>query len=317
MRIVLRASNDTLPRIIGLAEGIRDTDPSSEILLITSGSRAVSIPGIRQADIGTQNTLSWDLEYTENAIPEPVDIIVLDNRPDEKYQKAMKKKARMLVVIDDEPNCRQYFADAIVNPNVHAHTLDYRGAKDTELLLGTEFYPLGSAFDEFQDFAKETEARCRKISVCLGEDRRSAAMDAIRILKKSGAHFLAGVSLPLDEEKGEKLASEIGLDERFIVADPDPRRQSASDLAICSLQTLHEFIFFRVPALLSDPSASPLLSDYCSKAGICFPLCEESLLRLMNDPEERRRVSGRMADLVDGLGRFRLAEELLAIHENF
>jgi spore coat polysaccharide biosynthesis predicted glycosyltransferase SpsG len=283
--------------------------------MITSGSPQFSLPGIKQIDIGNQNILSWDLEYTENAVPDPVDIIILDNRPDEKFQKSMKRKAQMVVVVDDEPKYQQYFADAIVNPNVHAHTLDYSCGKDTELLLGTEFYPLGSAFDEFQDFAKEIEERCRKVSVYLGEDRRNVAKDAIRILKQSREHFLVSVSLPNDSEKGEAVASEIGLDERFMVADMDPRRQSAADIAICSSATLHEFIFFRVPAVLADPAACPLLSDYCSKSGICLPLSAEPLERLMGDYEERKRMSGRMLDLIDGLGRFRFAEELLRIYE--
>jgi len=321
MHIVFRASSGHLSRSLAYAEGMRETDPSSEITIITSGSPQFSLPGIRQIDIGTQNLPSWDLEYTENAIPEEADIILLDNCPDEKFQKAIKNKTRMVVVVDDEPKYQQYSADAIANPNIHAHTIDYQASKDTELLLGTEFCPLGSAFDEFQDFAKEPQERCRKISIHLGQDRKNLSIQAIRLLKQSRENFLATVSLAKDSEKGESVAKEIGLDERFIVTDQDPRRLSCADLAIASAETLHEFIFFRIPPVLADPAGSPLLSDYSSRAGISLPLDLgqanfKGLHSLMENHDERKRMSGRMTDIVDGLGRFRFAEELLRIYED-
>jgi spore coat polysaccharide biosynthesis predicted glycosyltransferase SpsG len=317
MKIVFRATSDHLARCLCYAHAIRDLEGSSEILMITSGSPPLRESGIAQKDIGNQSMRSWDLEYTEEAVQDGADIIILDNRPDEEFQKAMKKKAKMLVVIDDEPNCQKYHCDAIVNPNVHAHTLHYPA--ETELLLGTEFYPLPQEFDPFQDFQKETEERCRKISVHLGWDKKGLAPAAIRALKQSREHFLATLLLPNGFERGESIAREIGLDERFMVAGADPKRLSAADLAIASPETLHELIFFRIPCALADPQSAPLLSDYSSKAGICLPLAEVEagfpLLRnLIENPQERKRMSLRMTDIIDGMGRFRLGEELLRIY---
>ncbi|HSB47808.1 MAG TPA: hypothetical protein VLD37_07390 [Candidatus Bilamarchaeum sp.] len=319
MKIVFRASREHLARSLAYMDGLRESEPSAEIALITSGSPKLGIEGVSQTDIGSQSTQSWDLEFTEEALGDGADILLLDNRPDEKAQKALKKKARMLVIVDDEPSCARYHADVIVNPNIHAHTIDYPAPKETETLLGTEFYPLPGPFDAFQDFQRETGERCRKIAIHPGGDESGLAAKALRALKASKMHFLATILLPENFAHGDNIAREIGLDERFIVADRDPRRLMDADLGIASPETIHELIFFRIPSCLYGAQGAPLLSDYASRSGLSLPLPDAgsslSLIEgLMENAEERKRMSARMTDLVDGLGRFRLAEDILRIH---
>jgi hypothetical protein len=52
---------------------------------------------------------------------------------------------------------------------------------------------------------------------------------------------------------------------------------------------------------------------YLGEAGAADPGAGEAITRLLSDCETRNRMSMRVGDLVDGLGRFRLAEELLRL----
>ena len=314
MKISIRAGPDQLSRSLALAQALAELEPSSEITLLTSGCPETREGGIRQLNIGAAGLPpAWDLDATEEAI-ERADILVLDNAPDEKFQKALRRKAGLLVVVEDHPHGGAYAADCIVNPNVNAHIFEYAGS-GAETLLGTEFFALPRAFDEFQDFRPEVPEKCRKIALHLGQDRKGASVSLVRKLKKARGGFIATICILPDSPNGQALASEIGLDSRFIVAGADPRRMAQAEVAVGSESTFNELLLFRVPTLL--PPGSPL-SDYAAKAGMCAILSEDrpedDILSLMADKGPRERMSARMSELGDGLGRYRLAEELLKMH---
>lgn len=312
MRIAIRAGPEKATRSAALAQGMAETEPSAEILLLTSGCPELGIDGVKQVELGESGFSSWDMEATEGAF-DKADIVVLDNAADEKFQHAIRPKAGLMVVVEDEPIRGKYSADCVVNPNVNAHLFDYSNA-GAELLLGAEFFALGREFDPFQDAGRETPERCRKIAVHLGADRDGACLGIIKTLKALEERCVFTLCLPKGYRHGEALASEIGLDGRFIVADQGPRRLAQADVAICSRHTLNELLFFRLPFLVPSGGA---LSEYAAKSelGLVLEGQGESQIRsLIEDMPRRERMSARMSDMVDGLGRYRLSEEIFRIY---
>jgi hypothetical protein len=82
-------------------------------------------------------------------------------------------------------------------------------------------------------------------------------------------------------------------------------------------ETLCEPALFSLPVALIGESP---VSDYAAKNGLALSLgaetgldaqSAESLEALLSDKAARDRMSARLGGLVDGLGRFRLADELL------
>jgi spore coat polysaccharide biosynthesis predicted glycosyltransferase SpsG len=207
--------------------------------------------------------------------------------------------------------------------------LPYR-AEGGELFLGTEFTPIPREFDEFQDSPRDNPEKVKRISIWFpGSDRKGATLDAVRAMKSMNGKFVADVFVSKDFVKGEELATEIGLDDRFVFMNDSPvkaRRMMAADFAITSPDaSFHELMMLRVPcALISSPEVpeQQALGEYAGMNGFALYLgeagsigkeSEQSVARLLSDKEGRQRMSIRVGELVDGLGRFRLADELLRL----
>jgi spore coat polysaccharide biosynthesis predicted glycosyltransferase SpsG len=243
---------------------------------------------------------------------------VLD-RPsaDEDFLKALHAKTK-LVVFDDSMHLKSYRAHAIINPGLHAHLLEYPADGHAGLFLGTEFAPLPPEFDGFQDFRCSNPGRARHILAYFrGRDR---CVEAVRLLKSVAGQFSATL-ISTDLSRGEELAQEIGIDPRFVVLREGGigRRLSSCDLALTGPESLCEPALFALPTALIGESP---VSDYAAKNGLALSLgpadsldggCAVQLEALLSDKPARDRMSARLSELVDGLGRFRLAEGLLGV----
>jgi len=326
-----------LDRCLALAQGLSDTAPDCEILFISGNSsdyiKRISEAGFNNKDLGTMTWLEDDLDQSKAAIEEfAPDLVILDKNVDEKSILTLKKSAPSLAVIDDSMNLKKYDADIIINPNVHAHLLDYPCKSETILFLGTEYSILPKDFDPYQDFQRSNPDKAKRILITFEDgDPRSVSLDIVRAIKPIDDSFLATVVVGRDFQKGEELSQEIGLDPRFLVIQSMsdlPRRMASADLAITDTgNSFHGSIFFRLPAMLVNyrPKCAPI-TEFSSLNGLGVPLGEagsinhrfvaDSINKLINDQGERNRISGRMNELVDGLGRFRLADEILGILKN-
>ena len=76
--------------------------------------------------------------------------------------------------------------------------------------------------------------------------------------------------------------------------------------------TLFNAFFFKIPSVVIGSGAD---ADYAGRNGLVLQVALDDACRqiasLINDKSARDRMSARMEDLVDGLGRFRLAEAIL------
>lgn len=318
--------------MLSLASGLKETDPQTSLAFLTSGppecEALVKAEGFPCRHLGLSSMPSWNLEATEAALEGSGAgmLIVDDIGIDSRFLARMRSKA-FLIVMEDGVRLGNYHANGIVNPNPNAHTLKY-ATDGGELLLGTEFSPIGKEFDIYQDSEKRIPERARRVLISFpGADRGAATLSAVRMLKSLKEPFIADVFVGKEFQHGEALAGETGLDDRFIFMNEGAgkaRRMADADLAICPPDiTFHELMMLKVPCALISSQDCPdqaNIAGHAAQNGFALYLGEagsvdqaKALQDLLGDMDARERMSARTGELVDGLGRFRLAEELLRI----
>jgi spore coat polysaccharide biosynthesis predicted glycosyltransferase SpsG len=319
----LKSGSWQLRRCLALAAGLKESDPSCTISFFshTCDASSIAAAGWNYVPFGELALPSWDLEATaEKAEELGTGMLIVDRHSvDCEFLNSLSAKVKTLAFFDDYMHLDSYPAHAIINPNFHAHLLEYPRDDDAALLLGTEFAPLAPEFDAFQDYSLANPDRARRILAYFnGSD---SALEAVGLLKQVRSQFSAIVlSGP---SNGEELARAIGLDPRFMVMRNEghvAKRLASCDLVITGPETLCEPALFTLPVALIG--ASPV-SDYAARNGLALSLgaagsldrqAAKSLDALLSDKSARDRMSARLDGLVDGMGRFRLAEELLRLY---
>ncbi len=145
-----------------------------------------------------------DLERTCEVLAEhPGAWVVLDGYHfDSPYQVCIKEKGHPLLVIDDTAHLEHYYADAIMNQNLHAGELEYRCEPDTKLLTGTKYVLLRREFLKWRGWKRAIPDVGRKVLVTLGggdpENLTRKVIHALQRLQADGleAVVVAGVSNP-------------------------------------------------------------------------------------------------------------------------
>jgi|GEM_PF-6804998 len=338
MRVVFRVDSNPhhspsrLCRSLALSSGLKDSDPSCEVTFLLTGPKEdeeiIRSQGYQCRHLGITSLPAWNREVTAGALDElKSDMLIVDDPGiDRLYLQEMRSKA-FVIVIDDSMALESYCVNGLVNPNPNAHTFPYR-SEGGELFLGTEFAMIPKEFDAYQDMQRENPEKVRRVFVEFpGSDRRGATLEAVRLLKALPGSFVADIFVSRDFSHGEDLAKEIGLDDRFIFMNDGPgkeRKMAAADFAITSPGiSFQELMMLHVPsALISNPESpgQSSVGEYAGMNGFALYLGEAGatesgpvLSHLLSDRDARERMSVRVGDLVDGLGRFRLADELLRL----
>ena len=110
--------------------------------------------------------------------------VVLDGYHfDPNYQQQVKEVGYRLMVIDDMAHLEHYYADIVVNQNLHAEQLDYSSEPYTRLLLGTRYALLRREFWPWRGWQWEIPEVARKVLVTLGGgDPNNVTLKVIRAL---------------------------------------------------------------------------------------------------------------------------------------
>ncbi|MFH0737914.1 MAG: UDP-2,4-diacetamido-2,4,6-trideoxy-beta-L-altropyranose hydrolase [Candidatus Micrarchaeota archaeon] len=325
-----------LQRCLSLASGLKETEPSYEIFFLTSESseysEKINAAGYAHIDLGRITSSYHDAETTSDAIGKHgIDILIVDSYAmDEGYLESIKEQVSLLVVFDDYMHLKMYHAHIIVNPNIYAHTLDYPCDGDTALLLGADYAQLRKEFDDYQESERSNPDNAKHILVTFGgSDLRGGTILTVKALKRLDKRFLATLIIGKAFRDGEALAREIGLDPRFMILQDVPdmaKRMATADIAVASPSTtFYELMLFRIPSILiTQADNQEMIAHYAGMNGLAVCLGDISkvdpanlgkvLDRLIGDKTERDRMSARIDGLVDGMGRFRLAEEILRVY---
>lgn len=316
------ASAWQLRRCLALASGLKESEPSCRITFLSHArdASAITSSGWDYVPFGELSLPSWDLEATLEKVDEfGIDLLVVDRHTaDEEFLRSLSGKVKTLAVFGDSLRLKSYAAHAVMDPNIHAHLLEYHC--DGALLLGTEFALLPAEFDQFQDARCANPEKVRRILVYPGA--KDYSLEAVRLLKSVRGQFSAAI-ITGPEARGEELAREIGIDPRFDVLRDDgsiAKRLASCDFVVTGPETFCEPALFALPTALIGESPA---SDYAARNGIALSLgaadamdaqSVKYLQALLSDKEARDRMSARLGELVDGLGRFRLADELLKLY---
>ena len=137
-----------------------------------------------------------DWETTSQVLIEHPDAwVVLDGYHfGESYQQRVKEAGHRLLVIDDMAHLEHYYADIVLNQNLHAEQLHYCCEPYTQLLLGTQYVLLRREFLKWQSWQREIPKVARKLLVTLGGgDPDNVTLKVIRALEQVDVDELEAV----------------------------------------------------------------------------------------------------------------------------
>ncbi len=132
------------------------------------------------------DTSDWD--HMEDILAaHPTAWVVLDGYHfDEAYQQRVKEAGHRLLVIDDMAHLKHYYADVVLNQNLHAEQLHYSCEPHTRLLLGTRYVLLRREFLVWRGLKREIPEIGRRVLVTLGGgDSENYTLKVIHALQRS------------------------------------------------------------------------------------------------------------------------------------
>jgi len=249
---------------------------------------------------------------------------------DGQFQKIIRDSHLNLLFIDDYGHAEHYYANRVLNQNIHAHERLYSNRESyTELLLGTSYVLLRHEFSKWGGWSRSIAEKANKILVTLGGrdplNVTSKVIDALGQVQNRSldVRVVLGESNPCFAEVREKIQG-FPFSIRLESKNPDMAELMAwADVAISAGgSTCWELAFMGLPSLmiiLSD-NQHPIVEGL-GRAGIGINLGQyetlsiskmmENLDVLMNNQALRIGMSERGRKLVDGKGAARVAEILL------
>jgi len=118
--------------------------------------------------------------------------VVLDGYNfDDAYQKMVKEAGHQLLVIDDTAQLKHYYADIVLNQNLHAEQLRYVCEPYARILLGTRYVLLRREFLAWKEWHRETPEVARHLLVTLGGgDSENNTLKVVQALQEVGIPWL-------------------------------------------------------------------------------------------------------------------------------
>lgn len=240
------------------------------------------------------------------------------------YQRTIKDAGFKLLLVDDTGG-GQYFADLVLNQNLHATEKLYEKRElYTRLLLGTRYAMLRREFARWREWKREIPPVARKVLVTMGgsdpENVTGRALEALLPLSMEGveAAVVVGGSNP-HRKSLQQLAGEAGGAIRIHEDVADMAELIAwADIAVSGAgSTCWEICLLGLPALLIDlaPNQRPLGEGLQRESaavhldnlhGVSAEEIARKLQELAFSPEARGLMSRRAQELVDGKGAARV-----------
>jgi UDP-2,4-diacetamido-2,4,6-trideoxy-beta-L-altropyranose hydrolase len=248
------------------------------------------------------------------------------------YQKAIRDAGVGLLVIDDINHLPQYYADILLNQNIHAPNLRYHCDADTTILLGTSYVLLRREFLKYQDWKRKIPEKAKKILVTLGgSDQNNITFKVIEALK-----LINDPDLEVKVVVGPSNPHMASLKEAFHLSPFTFHLLSSSknmaelmawaDISVSAGgSTCWEMAFLGLPNMITILSENQeAISEGLSEKGIAVNLGEyeyltsDKITETFNELLSARKVRSRMSrlgkNLVDGLGEKRVVKSMIIGH---
>ena len=276
-----------------------------------------------------EKTLETLHRYALCSLPSAPTWLALDGyhfAPD--YQKEIKAGGYKLLVIDDMAHLDHYYADIVINQNIHAETLNYPCEPYTRFLLGTKYVLLRREFWPWRDWHRQIPEKARKILVTMGgsdlENVTLKVIEAIKLLSDLSLEVkvIVGPSNPhLDILRDSMLSAPCPM--RCIEnATNMPELMAWADIAVSAGgSTCWEIAFMGLPAIFIITAVNQTQAAYFmeqkklvvglgSWSDFNFATVAKSIEKTATDHQLRQEMSFGQRELVDGNGTIRVLNGL-------
>ncbi len=314
-----------LMRCLALAQAWKDT--GGRVTFVTACQTEGLLQRLREEgfDIHLLTRLhpdTSDWEYTKDILAaNPSTWVVLDGYHfDGVYQQRVKDAGHRLLVIDDMAYLKHYYADIVLNQNLHAEQLPYSCEPYTRLLLGIRYVLLRREFLAWGDWKREIPEVARRVLVMLGgSDPENHTLKTIQALQKVDVTGLeAVVAIGATNPHGEVLEAAIRQSHIPIRLIRDvrnmPELMAWADVAVSTAgSTVWELMFMGLPALLTATAGNqePIARSVADAGGAIWidhrsaewtQVLAEEVSQFSSDYAARFEMSKKGKKLVDGKG---------------
>jgi UDP-2,4-diacetamido-2,4,6-trideoxy-beta-L-altropyranose hydrolase len=185
-------------------------------------------------------------------------IVVDGYQFDGNYQRRIRESGRKLLSIDDYGHADHYYADIVLNQNIHANANLYSKRQSyTNLLLGTRFVLLRREFLKWQGWKRDIPPIAKNILLTFGgSDNQNITCRVIQALKQTHLNgteicVIAGLTNPRLEDIRRKL-TDSHFNFKLLSSVNDMAALMAwADLAVsASGSTCWELAFMGLPSLI-------------------------------------------------------------------
>jgi UDP-2,4-diacetamido-2,4,6-trideoxy-beta-L-altropyranose hydrolase len=272
-----------------------------------------------------------DWNHTKNIINNyPNTWVVLDGYHfDETYQQLIKESGHRLFVIDDMAHLKHYYADIVLNQNLHAEQLHYSCEPYTRLLLGTRYVLLRREFLKWQGWKREIPEVAQKILVTLGgADPHNVTLKVVQALQQVDIEGLEAVVVIGTSNPHAKVLQEAikqsHIPTRLIHnARNMPELMAWADLAVSSAgTTVWEMVFMKLPIVLIVIAENQILiAQSLGRIGVGLNLGRynqvnsdsivETIAAITMNSIQRSSACQKARWLVDGYGMNRVIKALI------
>lgn len=251
----------------------------------------------------------------------PESWVILDGYHfDQSYQVRIKERGHPLLVIDDIAHLEHYYADVILNQNIHADALSYSCESYTKLLLGPRFVLLRREFWEWRGWERNISQVGKRILVTLGgADSDNVTLKVVKAFQQLKIDGLEAVVVigPANPhwETLQSIVRTSGMSIRLESAVKDmPHLMAWADVAISAAgSTCWELLFMGLPSLLIVMAGNQrLAASKLSERGLAINLGEAFavtpqaiavyLKELIENFGRRLQTAQLGKELIDGLG---------------
>jgi len=338
-RLIIRVDASTrlgtghLMRCLALAQGWKDA--GGEVNFITACQEEGLLQQLREEEFDTHilaephpDASDWD--HTRDILAAYPDAwVVLDGYHfDEAYQQQVRETKHRLLVIDDVAHLKHYYADILLNQNLHAEQLRYSCEPYTHLLLGTHYALLRRQFLAWKGWKCEIPEVARRVLVTLGGgDPANHTLKVIQALQRIDiagleATVVIGASNPHDDEL-EAATRQSPVPIRLVRNVRDMAELMAwADVAVAAAgSTVWELLFLGTPTLLlvsadnQEMIARSVDSQGVGKSlgwakNISVEPLAKAIASLLKDLDWRIKAVEKAQQMVDGQGAQRVIDAI-------
>ena len=259
------------------------------------------------------------------------DWVVVDGYQfDSFYQEGIKNAGFKLLFIDDYGHCDHYHADIVLNQNVYASN-DLYGWREpyTRLLLGAKYVLLRKEFRSFETPRQcHGEGFCPSTALRTGSTKLSRTITGVAPQDDTFQHILltlGGFAQPERSSNIQRGLENAGYAVSVTSGDADvPHLMQWADIAVSAGgTTVYELAYMGIPSvLLVRADNQQAVAEGMTKAGCAVNLgrvedvkIEEIIQKvdaLLNNTDQRRRMSEAGHKLIDGKGANRVLDAMRA-----